>query len=88
MRRMTIDEQQKVLEALAHNHHSADMMCFDAVCYGSIQSVEKYRDEREYIAAVIKAFPADIRAAYDAGLRKEEANKLRAQADAIERRPG
>lgn len=83
MRQMTVDEQAKVLAALAQNREGADMMLFDSICYGG--QIEEYRDAKEYIERVIKAFPADIRKAYDAGLRKKEADKLRRQADAIER---
>ena len=85
MRRMTLAEQQKVMEALAHNRHAADMMCFDSICYGGVKEVENYRDQREYVSAVIKAFPADILKAYDAGLRKQKADELRKKADAVER---
>lgn len=85
MRIMKLSEQTKVLDALANNHFNADAMCFDAVCYGSTQSVIKYREEREYIWKVIQSFPPDIIKEYNASLRKIEADKLRAQADAIEK---
>jgi hypothetical protein len=81
---MTIAEQRKVLGKLAHSKFWADMMCMDAVCYGG--DVEGYRDQREYAKKVIDAFPKDIIDAYNAELRKAEADKLRARADEIERR--
>lgn len=83
MRRMTVDEQRRVLSTLARNRNGADMMVFDAVCYGG--QLEEYRDARDHIDRVIKAFPADIRKAYDAELRKTRADRLRAEADKIER---
>jgi hypothetical protein len=83
MRQMTIDEQREVLGKLAHSKFWADMMCMDAVCYGG--NIEGYRDQREYAQKVIDAFPKDIRDAYTAEMRRTEADKLRAKADAIER---
>jgi hypothetical protein len=83
MRQMTIDEQREILGKLVHSRFWADMMCMDAVCYGG--NVEGYRDQREYAKQVIEAFPKDIRDAYDAELRRVKADKLRADADAIER---
>lgn len=83
MRTMTEDEQRKVLKTLARNRHDADMMLFDAICYGG--QLEEYRDARDYVERVIKAFPADIRKTYDIELRKAEANELRRKADLIER---
>lgn len=80
---MTIEEQQKVLAALARNRAGADMMLCDAICYGG--QLEQYRDAKNYIERVIEAFPPDIRQAYDADLRKSKADKMRAQADRIER---
>lgn len=82
MRLMTKDEQLKLLKTLASEHSGADMMTFDAICYGG--ALEQYRDARNYIERCINAVPADIRKAYDKELNKAEADKLRAKADAIE----
>lgn len=84
MRVMTEAEQTKLLKTLANEFFGADMMTFDAICYGG--ALEQYRDARDYIERCIKAVPADIRKAYDKSIKKAEADKLRAQADAIERR--
>lgn len=82
MRTMTEAEQTKLLKTLAQHRFAADMMTFDAICYGG--QLEQYRDARNHIEACIKAIPEDIRNAYDASLRKSEADKLRAKADALE----
>lgn len=83
MRTMNEAEQRKVLSALATNRFGADMMLFDSICYGG--QLEEYRDAKSYLDRVIQAFPADIRKAYDAEQRKAEADKLRSEADRIER---
>ena len=82
MRIMTEAEQIKLLKTLASEHFGADMMTFDAICYGG--ALEQYRDARDYIDRCINAVPADIRKAYDKTLKRAEADELRAQADAIE----
>ncbi len=82
MRRMTTKEQRHALSVLSREHFNADMMLLDAICYGG--QLEEFRDTKKYIERVIEAFPADIRKTYDA-LRKEKADKLRQEADAIER---
>lgn len=84
MRIMTEKEQRKLLATLASEFFGADMMTFDAICYGG--ALEQYRDARDYIGRCIKAVPADIRKAYDRELNKIEADELRAKADAIEAR--
>lgn len=83
MRTMTENEQRKLLKVLGRERFGADMMLFDAICYGG--QLEEYRDAKNHIERVIKAVPADIRKAFDAEGRRAEADKLRAQADAIER---
>lgn len=82
MRQMNIEEQTKVLKALARNRSGAEMMLFDSICYGG--QLEEYRDAKEHIEQVIEAFPEDIRKDYDQSLRKSQADKLREQADRIE----
>lgn len=83
MRALTVAETRKVLTALAHNRQGADMMLFDSICYGG--QLEEYRDAKQYVERVIEAFPKDVRKAYDAELRKEQADELRAKADRVER---
>lgn len=83
MRQMTLDEQRKVLHAITHAHFGAGMMYADAICYGG--DAKGYRQQEEFCAEVILAFPEDIREAYNAELRKQEADKLRAKADKVER---
>lgn len=85
MRRITLAEQQKLLEVIHRQEFGASMMRADAVCYGGMKEVEKYRDIDEHLISVIKAVPKDVLDAFYAAQRKAEADKLRAQADKVER---
>ena len=83
MRQITPDEQLAILKELSRSRFWADMMVSDAICYGG--DLIGYRDQREYARRVIEAFPKDVLEEYRIELRREKANELRAQAEAIER---
>ena len=83
MRQITIEEQREILKVLARQWSAVDFVKFDAICYGG--PVEKLGEAERYIRRVIDAFPKDVLKAYDQELKKAEADKLRAQADALEK---
>lgn len=85
MRTMTSEEQKIVLEALSSALWSASMENMDDVLYGSIQSCEKSGREMRAVERIIKAVPKDIIDAFNKSLRKAKADKLREQADRIEK---
>lgn len=81
---LTDAQVQKILDALAQDKFGAEMMSMDAICYGG--DCAKLGEDVRHIERILKAFPKKTIDAYNARLRKEKADKMRAEADAIERR--
>lgn len=82
MRRLTIEEQRHILDVLVHQHFGAGMMEMDSICYGG--PVEDFAEAERHLRRAINAFPGDILNEYHKEIRKQQADKLRAEADAIE----
>jgi hypothetical protein len=83
MRQITIEEQRKILDVLHHEAFWSGMMKMDAICYGG--PIEKLGEAERYIHRVIEAFPKDVLESYNKELKKAQADKLRAQADELEK---
>ena len=80
---LTTEQVRQVLDAVAHDKSAAEMMQCDAICYGG--DVRKLSDDVRHLERILKAFPKETIDAYNAALRKDKANELRAEADKIER---
>lgn len=80
---LTHDQVRKVLQALGHDKFGAEMMSMDAICYGG--DCAKLGEDVRHIERILKAFPSKTIKSYNALLRKEEADELRARADKLER---
>lgn len=85
MRQINLKEQKHLLEVLSRQLFYAGISSADEICYGSISSSEKAGNEYRYLAKVMEALPKDIIDAFNQEIRKAEADKLRAKANAIER---
>ncbi|NGX99139.1 MAG: hypothetical protein G4V63_29235 [Candidatus Afipia apatlaquensis] len=80
---MNSEQVRTLLEAVARDKFGAEMMQMDAICYGG--DLDKLTDDVRHIERILKAIPKPVVEGYTSLLRKEEADKLRAKADAIER---
>ena len=85
MRALKSNEVKHLLTVLSKQLFNAGLIQMDNICYGSIEECSKSGKEYRFLIAVLDAVPEDVRKQYNAEILKEKANKLREQADKIER---
>jgi cell division septum initiation protein DivIVA len=82
---MDADEVKKLLDEISRQLFRTGMISADDLCYGSEASFSKSNKEFNAVVKIMNAVPKRLVDAYNAALRKAEADKLRAKADDIER---
>ena len=78
-------ESRTLLQVIYREMFNAGMIAADDLLYGSNQTFSKSDKEYKGLERVFQSIPEHVRNAYAAELRHEQAEKLRAKADALER---
>lgn len=82
---MSEAEVLKALTQVARELFGAQLDTADEICYGGVEGARKAGEEERRCQRVWEAFPERVRKSYVQQQRRNAADKLRAEADKIER---
>ena len=78
-------ESRTLLSVLSKEMFAAGLISADDLLYGSTKTFAKTDGEYKGLVRVMEAIPLHVRNAFNAELRKVQADKLRASAERLER---
>ncbi|WP_269581903.1 hypothetical protein [Roseibium sp. Sym1] len=78
------EDLKRLLNEIRSQLRGAGFNTVDAVCYGSVESVRKARNEEQAILAISDAIPQKIWDEFQADEKRAQADELRRKASEIE----